>query len=289
MLSRVAEFVGNDTTARKEAISDEFARGLGQDYEGRRYREPPAPDAQELGIRRQAMAGGASDGDSTDELRNYALLQRQRRMGGAPPAVDSAARTQRYASFGSGLEEPAPAAAAAPVDPAKAAQLAELEQAKLQAIEQMNAAPPAPVDPAKAALMAELEREGNRTAAEIGAIGTKAPGTARGVSQQLEQRRREILSRLATPAATGGANAPQLSQPPPMAGGQAPIQAYPQVAAAPAIPTAPPRPVATFPLIAPPVYPQSPVYPTPGQPQVTDLDRAAAAEYARTRLGTGGP
>ncbi len=288
MLSRVAEFVGNDTTARKEAISDEFARGLGQDYEGRRYREPPAPDSRELGIRRQAMASGASDGDSTDELRNYALLQRQRRMGGGAPAAGGYQMPRNNVTT-SGLEEP-PAAAEATADPAKAAQLAELEQAKLQAIEQMNAAPPAPVDPAKAALMAELEREGNRTAAEIGAIGTKAPGTARGVSQQLDQRRRDILARLATPAATGGANAPQLTMPAPMsfpqmAGGGS-IQAYPQVASAPPLP---PRPVAAFPLIAPPVYPQSPAYPTPGQPQLADLDRAAAAEYARTRLGTGGP
>lgn len=295
-LAKLAKLVQDDSQVRKATISDEFARGLGQDYEGRRYREPPAPDATERAIRSQAVAQGTANSDSTDELRNYALLQRQRRAGGksSAPAVDAAAARQEYERAASAAAQavnaPATPGAIPEMSPEKAAQLAELEAAKQQAIAAMEAPPPA-VDPEKQRLLDELTREGNRTAAEIGAISSRAPGTAKALSSDLDRRRTEILARLATPPATGGRNAPVLSQPGPMSMAQAPQQG-PTVASAmpiPPVPPAPPRPVATFPLVAPPVYPPSPGYPTPPPVRTADLDAAAAREYARTRLGIGGP
>lgn len=314
MLSRLHSLVGQDTTARKETISDEFARGLGQQADpvrmgGQYGTEPVLPTGAEMQEQRNAAAGPVTpheqrlvdrtmaastpNGSSLDELRNYAMLRSRGAVNAPDPArtpamVDYEAARQRAIADVNGTGGGGGSIPEA-VDPTKAADLAALEQAKQDAIAAMNAPTPA-VDPAKAAQLAELEAAGNRTAAEIGAIGTKAPGTARGVANQLEGRRRDILARLATPAATGGANAPNLTQPPDMGSAGFPAQAYPQIAsAAPVAPFVPPAPVARYPLVAPPVYPPSPGYPTPGQPQVADLDQAAAAQYARTRLGLGGP
>lgn len=133
----------------------------------------------------------------------------------------------------------------------------------------------------KARRMAELDRAGEHAVQAIQGIGpTNAPGTKSALASDLQHRADSMLAALASPPATQGAYAPNLAEAPmpgaPGAAGAQPAQAQPM-------------PVARFPLgVAPPNYGPPVAYPTPGQPspgQLSDLDRAAAADYARFRMG----
>lgn len=277
MLARLSQMVGENSAAREGAISDEFARGLGQDYESMRSNDGNAAlTRQEQGTRDLAVRMGTPNSSSFDELKNYAELKRRQREGLPFPASMPGNNVRD-----SGIP-----------DPDKAELLAELEAGKQRSIAAMNEPPPAVQiareDPEKARLMQELEAAGNKTSAEIGALDfTRAPGTKGALSAELDKRRQEILARLASSVA-------------PMPVPQAPSSMTPTPAAAPALPQqapAPPMapipvqpPVATFPLIPPVVYPPSPAYPVPAQPNLQALDQAARqnqafTDYARFRAG----
>lgn len=323
-LSALSRLTMEESDKRKAAISSEAesgaGRALGQDYSGQRYREPRALDPSEQDIRRQTMQISTPNGDSTDELRNYALLQRERRLGSQVPrdqqmgdarfarlndANETAARSggpETPASLDETLASYPPEAQAnvrAAMD--EAPQRGPDTRTPNLSMGGMPSPPPVPRDPAllaraagqtpggeKARRLAELDRAGQRVIEEMGAAGRESPGTKRALLGQLENRRQEILARLAAPPA----DVP-LPPPPPSMVMQPPTQGYPTVASALPIapiqaqgmPQAPQRPVAQFPLIAPPVYAPSPQYPVPQMPNTAALDDAAAADYARMRLG----
>jgi len=277
MLARLGQLVQQDSAVRTEKISDEFARGLGQDYEGQRRPPPGAiPGGHEDAIRKLSVRMGTPDGSSIDELRNYAELKRREREG-LPATEMAVARGQyeqargRAADTVRGSEAAGGVVPTPPLDPP---------------------APPAASGPSsalpeaseKARLLAELEAAGNRTASEIGMIGQESPGTKRALEGQLDQRKRDILAKL---AAIAPAPMPSPQQPPAMQIAAAPPPPALVAAAPPVLPAA--SPVATYPLVPPPIYPPSPAYPVPAAPNVPALDdaaaRAASTDYARFRLG----
>lgn len=284
-----------DSTARDEvALGQEYGRMREEEELGARM--PVSP--RDRGIRDQVMAMSSANGDSTDELRNYALMMRERRAAG--PMARGVQQTAQGQT---------PFSALAP-SPQKAAQLAELEQAGNTIAadtlagdggdaafnESVDSFADAYADVAGGAYtpemrekerrLAELEKAGASTIAQIN--GQQAPGVRSALSDSLEARKNEMVSQLAAPPAV----MPQLQQPPPQVVATGAAGPQPGM-----VPQGQPRPVASFPMVAqrpvapalqaplvPPVaYPPSPAYPQVIQPNTQELD--AAANYARFRLG----
>lgn len=286
LIAELSRLVDDESARRKNGISAAAAnttRGtmaaqadnefrMGDRYSGRAPVESPREDA----IRARTMQMSQANGDSTDELRNYALLHRasagfpglQRQ---APPAPGAPPRAPGYPDinidavpnpYRRPTEGPQQGYSPQGALPAHTqAQLAELEAAKQQTlagIEQSD----------KAKRMAELDAAGEKAIADMNGIPDTAPGTKSAIAQTLDQRAKEITAAMAAPG-------PAYPTP------QQPVM---QPQAAPP-PVAPGPPVARFPLIPPPVYPASPVYPVPAPPNVPMLDQAQLAAYARARGG----
>lgn len=289
-----------DSTAKDEVA-------LGQDYGRQREQaglEMSGPfSQQEQGIRAETMRRSTPNSDSTDELMNYAKLKAMRRLWGSGdmPALQGDEETPRALST--------PGQARPQHSPEKTAQLAELTQAGnttaadimagdggddafnssvdsfADAYTDVAGGAYTPEMREKERRLAELDRAGASTIAQIN--GQQAPGVNAALTDTLEARKNEIVSQLAAPPAV----MPQLQQPPPQVVAQQPQPQpgmVPQgtgrpVASFPMVAAAPPQP--QQPLVPPVVYPPSPAYPQPMQPNTQELD--AAANYARFRLGQG--